>query len=67
MWLVSAASLAATIANIYKARWCFFVWLVCNILWVLYDVDKNAIPQAALMAIYAGLAVLGIFKWRKTR
>ena len=26
-WAVTAASIVGTVANIYKKRWCFIVWL----------------------------------------
>ena len=67
MWLVTSASLAATVANIHRKRWCFFVWVVTNALWAAYDVHKIAYPQAALQTIYCGLAMWGIYRWRDTR
>jgi nicotinamide riboside transporter PnuC len=63
MWLVTAASIVGTLANIYGRRWCFVVWMVTNILWVEYDVYKEAYPQAALMMVYALLAAWGYTKW----
>jgi hypothetical protein len=50
MWLVTAASIVGTVANVYRRRWCFAVWLVTNVLWCVYDVAIGAYPQAALMA-----------------
>ena len=63
MWLVTLASLTATIANIYHRRWCFAVWLPTNLAWASYDLWKAAYAQAALMAIYAALSVWGLWKW----
>jgi len=65
MWLVSAASLVGTVANVYKRRWCFWVWCVTNTVWVAYDLHKGADAQAALMACYAVLAVMGLLKWKE--
>lgn len=67
MWIVTLASLIGTIANLHKLRWCFHVWLVCNVCWAIYDVYKEAYPQAVLMAIYAVLAVWGMFKWKRIK
>jgi len=67
MWIVSAASLVGTIANIYRKAFCFWIWVFCNALWVIYDIEKNVYPQAALMAVYFFLAVWGIFKWRNQK
>lgn len=57
------ASLVGTVANIHHRRWCFAVWGVSNAAWCLYDLHKTAYPQAALMAVYFGLAVWGWFAW----
>lgn len=67
MWLVTVASIVATVANIHKRQWCFVIWLATNILWALYDVHKTAYPQAALQIVYAGLSAWGIWKWRARR
>ena len=64
MWAVTAASLVGTVANIYHRRWCFGVWLATNIAWTAYDLHLRAWPQAALTAIYAGLSVWGLAKWK---
>ena len=67
MWLVTFASLVGTVANVYKRRWCFAVWLVTNLCWAAYDLAIGATAQAALMAVYAGLAVWGLIRWRHPR
>ena len=64
-WLVTIASLIGTIANIYKRRWCFAVWLVTNTFWCVYDIRIGAYPQAALMGVYVLLAIWGLMQWRK--
>ena len=63
MWIVTAASLVGVTANIYKRRWCFVVWMVTNAIWVVYDLHKDAVPQATLMAVYFVLAVWGYVRW----
>lgn len=65
MWGVTGASLVGTVANLYKRRWCFGIWLATNLLWSAYDLSKGAPAQAALQAVYAGLAVWGLVAWRK--
>jgi len=65
MWLVTAASITGTVANIYKRRWCFGVWAVTNAMWAAYDLWIGAHAQAALMAVYFGLALWGLWRWRK--
>jgi len=64
-WPVAAASLIATVANIHKKRWCFAIWLVTNTTWCVYDLCIGAYAQSCLFAVYAGLAVWGLVKWRR--
>lgn len=66
MWLVSGLSLAGTLGNIYKRRWCFWLWLVSNSCWCAYDASIGAWAQSALMLVYAVLAIIGLLQWRKT-
>lgn len=64
MWAVAAVSLVGTVANLHKKRWGFACWIGTNAVWVVYDIDKQAYPQAALMAVYFCLAVWGFRKWK---
>lgn len=64
MWIVSFASLAGVVMNIKKRRECFFVWLITNSLWCIYDLYIGAYAQSGLFAVYVGLAVYGIIEWR---
>jgi nicotinamide riboside transporter PnuC len=64
-WGVAVLSLAATIANIHKRRWCFAVWFATNATWAIVDAKSGIHAQAALQAIYAGLSVWGWLTWGK--
>jgi nicotinamide riboside transporter PnuC len=63
--LITIASIIGTVANIYKKRWCFVIWLFTNGFWCIYDLTIGAYSQAILFAIYFGLAIHGLIKWRK--
>lgn len=63
MWVVTVASLIGTVANVYRRRWGFLVWVGTNSAWVVYDIHLAAWPQAALMAVCLVLAVWGWFAW----
>ena len=58
-------SLFATYLNIKKKNVCFKIWLVTNSCWMVYDFVIGAIWQAVLFAVYVGLAIYGIWEWRK--
>lgn len=65
MWIVTLASLVGVVANIKKRTWCFGVWLVTNSIWAIYDFSLQAYAQSALFTVYVGLAIYGIYEWRK--
>ncbi|HEX5010325.1 MAG TPA: nicotinamide mononucleotide transporter [Planctomycetota bacterium] len=63
-WLVALASLVGVVLNIRKRRACFAVWCCTNATWSAVDLHAGLHAQAALMAVYAGLAVWGFIAWR---
>ena len=64
-YLITIASIIGTVANIYKKKWCFILWLFTNALWCAVDAYKGLYSQAILFAVYFVLAVWGLVKWRK--
>ena len=65
--LITIASLIGTIANIYKKRWCFLIWLFTNSAWCIYDFSKGLYSQAFLFFIYTCLSVWGLIKWKSSK
>ena len=61
---ITIASLIGTVANIYKKRFCFIIWLFTNSLWCLYDFTKGLYSQSLLFFIYTLLSIWGLVKWR---
>lgn len=66
-WLITLASILGTIANIYKKRWCFIVWLFTNSIWMAVDFYQGLYAQAFLFAVYAMLAVWGLVQWKEEK
>ena len=64
--LITIASLIGTLANIYKKRYCFIIWLFTNAFWCGYDLYKGLYSQAILFFVYFILAIVGVIKWRKS-
>jgi len=63
--LVTLASIIGTIANAYKKRWCFIIWLFTNAFWCLYDGYIGLYSQSILFLVYFILAIVGLRKWKK--
>lgn len=64
-YIVTAVSIAATIANAFKKRWCFIAWLFTNAFWCIYDFCIGAYSQSILFAVYFVISVIGLRKWKK--
>ena len=63
-WAITLASIIGTVANIYKQRWAFGLWLVTNFTWLIIDFRAGLYSQAFLFAVYVLLAVWGLYQWR---
>lgn len=66
-WMLAAASLVGVVLNVRRQRACFAVWTATNASWCAVDAAAGLHAQAALMAVYTGLAVWGWFAWRPER
>ena len=64
-WLITIASIIGTVANIYKKKWCFWIWLVTNSMWLIIDFRAGLYAQAFLFAVYVLLAVWGLYRWSR--
>ena len=64
-YIVSAASIIGTIANSFKKRWCFIVWGITNIFWIVYNIMLLSYAQALLYAFNLAMAIVGFIKWGK--
>ncbi len=51
------------VLNVQQNALCFYLWAGTNLLNAWYAYRKTAYPQAALFAVYTGLAVWGITEW----
>lgn len=65
-FLLTIAALTGVVLNIKKKISCFYVWLVTNVCWAVIDFYKGIPAQGVLFTVYAGLAVYGIYEWRKS-
>lgn len=63
-WLLALASLVGVILNVRSKRASYAIWMVTNLAWCAVDAAAGLLAQAALMAVYAGLAVWGFIAWR---
>jgi nicotinamide riboside transporter PnuC len=66
-WIVTVLSIAGVILNIRKNRFCFWIWAITNGAWCVVDFYHGLYSQAFLFLVYFGLALYGIWEWRKKK
>ncbi len=64
-WILASLSLAGTVLNIHKNKYCFALWSLTNTSWSLHNYLIKEYAQSALYAVYMVLAVWGLIKWRR--
>lgn len=65
-WAIAVLSVVGVVLNVKKLRAGFAVWSVTNGFWAVYDFSIGAYAQAALFTVYLGLALWGLWEWRKS-
>jgi len=66
-WLFSAISIIGAILNARKRVEGFYIWVVGNMCWVVYDAIIGEYAQSFLFLFFTGISVYGILQWRKTK
>jgi nicotinamide mononucleotide transporter len=64
--LLTIAALVGVVLNIKRKIACFYIWFVTNTAWAIVDFYKGIPAQGILFTIYVGLAVYGIYEWRRS-
>lgn len=65
MWVVTIISLIGSVLNAKKSKWCFYIWILANMLWLTYDIHIELYSRAALDVIQTIICVSGIIYWNK--
>lgn len=67
IWALTAVSLTGTVLNIRKNIWCFYIWLIGDILWCALDFTSGTYGRALLDFVQVILAICGIVSWKKPK
>ena len=66
-WIVTVICLAGTVLNVRKIWWCFHLWAIGNIAWLVIDLRNGLYSRALLDTVQLALAIWGAFEWRHDR
>ena len=64
-WFFVLLSLIGYFLNANKNKWCFILWPVCSIGWILMMVLKKDWALAVNFFVYFLFEIYGFFRWSK--
>ena len=64
-YIITAASIIGTVANSFQKRWCFYIWGITNMFWVIYNTLNGQYAQTLLYVFNFIMCITGILKWRE--
>lgn len=63
-WIALLFSIAGYIFINYKNIFGYYIWIISNILWIIYNIYINELSQIILFNIYTLLSIHGVYKWK---
>ncbi|MFA5249957.1 MAG: nicotinamide mononucleotide transporter [Parachlamydiales bacterium] len=64
-WVFVALSLIGNLFVIKKSVYGYWLWILANLGWIVYDFQIKAYSQSFLFFAYLLLAIWGVFEWSK--
>jgi nicotinamide mononucleotide transporter len=64
-WILTTFSLIGTVLNVKKHISCFYIWVIANIAWMIFDIMTGLYSRALLDLVQLFFAIWGIIEWRK--
>lgn len=65
MTLFSALSILGSILNIKKMNISFFIWTICNIFWIVWDVINGFTSRIIMDSFYLLTSIWGLISWTR--
>jgi len=66
-WIATSFSIIGIILNARKIIWCWPVWVVSNILWIIYFEKLKMTPSVVLWIVFSVFNVYGWIQWKKDK
>ena len=66
-YIVTVLTLVGTVANAFQKSWCFYLWIVTNLFWVVYNFTIQQYQQAIIYIVNTIICVIGIVKWKSKK
>ena len=59
-WIATIICLTGTVINVKRINYCFYFWMIGEIMWLSYDLRQYMVSRAILDFVGLVLAVWGI-------
>jgi len=65
-WIFTTLAVIGSLANIQKLWWCFVIWTICNVYFIIHNIIRREKALAVLFFIYLIISVWGMINWLST-
>ena len=65
IWLWTLLSVVGTIMNARLNKWCFAIYIIANIGWIIVDIEVGLYEQIPLWIIYIIIGAYGWITWKR--
>jgi hypothetical protein len=66
-WIFSAITIIGSIYNAYGKVAGFYLWILANICWIIYDIKFKLYSQIPMFIIFTITSIIGIKECRKKK
>ena len=58
-------SVIGIVLNAKKIIWCWLVWIISNIFWIVYMIGRDEISSVILWIVFTIFNIYGWYEWKK--
>ena len=66
-WIAMIFTLIGVFFNIQKSLWCWPIWIVANIFWIIYWISLWQIPALIVIIVYTIANIYGWIVWKNDK
>ena len=66
-WIATILSITGIVLNAKKIIYCWPIWLVSNILWIIYNIQLKELSPIVLWVVFFMFNIYGWIEWNKSK
>jgi len=63
--IATILSITGVFFNAKKNIYCWYIWIMSNILWIIYSIKTDQIPALIMWIVFFFANIYGYLQWRK--